>query len=184
LAAGDIACKTLTFNMKYMTLRTALLLAFSATLSACAQLEPSDTSSSRDAQLVRSLVQANLAEIEAGRLAVSRAQSRAVRGYAQRMIDEHTQLQAEASELKSAKGVPLPTRPDESQQAALKKLAATSGAAFDLAYIEQMLKDHADTLQLLERTAARATDPALRAHAELAKRLTANHLTPAKTLMR
>jgi putative membrane protein len=182
LAAGDIACKTLTFNMKYMTLRTALLLAFSATLFACAQLEPAGSAASRDAQLVRSLVQANLAEIAAGRLAVSRAQSRAVRGYAQRMIDDHTQLQAEASELKSAKGVPLPTRPDESQQAALKKLAATSGAAFDLAYIEQMLKDHAGTLQLLERTAARATDPALRAHAERALPHIRRHLELAERL--
>jgi putative membrane protein len=170
--------------MKYMNLRSALLLACSATLFACAQLEPAESAASRDARLVRSIVQANLAEIAAGRLAVSKAQSRAVRGYAQRMIDEHTQLQAEASELKSAKGVPLPTRPDATQEAALKKLAAMSGAAFDLAYIEQMRKDHADTLELLERTAARATDPALRAHAELAKRLTANHLTSTKTLMR
>jgi hypothetical protein len=42
--------KALTFNMKYMTLRTALPLAFSATLFACAQLEPSGSAASSAGQ--------------------------------------------------------------------------------------------------------------------------------------
>jgi putative membrane protein len=173
--------------------RTALLIAFSATLAACAQLDPAG-SAARDAQLVRSILQANLAEIAAGRLAVSKARSRAVRRFGERMIEAHSALQADGSELKSAKGIPLPTRPDAGQEAALRQLEALSGEPFERAYLELTLKQHAEALRLYERSASRASDPALRAHAEraiphirrhleLARRLTANHLTSAKMLM-
>ena len=170
------------FNMKYMTLRTALLPALSATLFACAQLEPADRVASRDAQLVRSLVQANLAEIAAGRLAVSKARSRAVRGYAQRMIDDHTALQIEGSELKSAQGIPLPTHAGSDQQTALRKLEALSGESFERAYLDLMVKDHADTLRLFERTASHAADPALRGYAERAIPHIRRHLELAERL--
>jgi len=150
----------------YMT-RTALLLAFSATLAACAQLDPAGNAA-RDAQLVRGILQANLAEIAAGRLAVAKARSRAVRRYGQRMIDAHTALQADGSELKSAKGIPLPTHADTGQEAALRKLEALAGEAFEHAYLELTLRHHAETLRRFERAASRASDPALRAHAERA----------------
>jgi putative membrane protein len=153
-----------------------LLLALSAALAACAPLESPERAATRDAQLVRGIVQANLAEIAAGKLAVSKARTRALRQHGQRMVREHTVLQAEASELKSAQGVPLPTRPDAGQEAALKKLEAMSGESFERAYLEQNLKHHAEILQLLERTASRATDPALRAYAERAIPRVRQHL--------
>jgi putative membrane protein len=164
----------------YMT-RTALLLAFSATLAACAQLDPAG-SAARDAQLVRGILQANLAEIAAGRLAVSKARSRALRRYGQHMIDAHSALQADGSELRSAKGIPLPTHPDAGQEAALRKLEALSGEAFEHAYFELTLKQHGETLRLLERAAARASDPALRAHAERAIPHIRRHLELAERL--
>lgn len=146
--------------------RILLRVVLAAAVSACAPLEPAERAASRDAQLVRGIVQANLTEIAAGRLAVAKARSRTVRRYGQHMIKEHTQLQAEGSELRSAKGVPLPTRPDSTQEAALRRLEALSGEAFDRAYLEQRVKDHAELLRLLEQAAARAADPALRLYAE------------------
>jgi putative membrane protein len=115
-----------------------------------------------DAQLVRALVQANLDAIAAGRLAAQKGHSRAVRQYGQRMVREHTALQSEASELKSASGVPLPAGHDVAE---VRRLERLSGAEFDRAYIELTAKRHDDLLRLLERAASRAADPALRAHA-------------------
>src|SRR5688500_6314028 len=162
--------------------RAALLLSLGAALCACAPLEPSGSAASRDAQLVRSIVQANLAEIAAGRLALSKARSRALRGYAQRMIDDHTALQIEGSELKSAQGIPLPTHAGSDRQTALRKLEAQSGEAFERAYLELMVKDHADTLRLFERTASRAADPALRGYAKRAIPHIRRHLELAERL--
>ena len=163
-------------------IRTALLVAFSATLAACAQLETADRRASRDAELVRGIVQANLAQIDAGKLAASRARARAVRQYGQRMVREHTLLQAEASELKTVQGVPLPTRADARHEAALRNLRALSGAAFDAAYIEQMVQDHGALLKLLERATSRAADPALASHAQRAMPRVRRHLEAAKRL--
>jgi putative membrane protein len=115
-----------------------------------------------DAQLVRALVQANLDAIAAGRLAAQKAHSRAVRQYGQRMVREHTALQSEASELKSASGVPLPAGHDVAE---VRRLERLSGAEFDRAYIELTAKRRDDLLRQLERAASRAADPALRAHA-------------------
>jgi putative membrane protein len=140
----------------------------SAALGACAPLVSPERAATRDAELVRSIVQANLAQIAAGRLAVSQARSRQVRRHGERIIREHTVLQAEASELRSARGVPLPTRPDRDQEAALRTLEELRGAQFDRAYLEHAQKGHEALVALLERAAARATDPALRAYAERA----------------
>lgn len=145
-------------------------------VSACAPLQTAQD----DAQLVREIVQANLAEIAAGRLAMQKARSRAVREYGRRMVDEHRVLQIEASELRSAKGVPLPTGPDRDHQVQLRKLEALSGEAFEHSYMEQALQDHAATLELLERAASRARDPALATYAERALPRVRRHLELAR----
>jgi putative membrane protein len=117
---------------------------------------------------MRQVIQANLAEIAAGKLAHSRSKSSAVRSYARRMVREHGMLQREASELRSVQGMPLPTSAERSEQAELRKLAALSGEAFDRAYLGQSVERHDALLPVLERIAARSADPVLQAHAERA----------------
>ena len=133
-------------------------------LAACAQLVRH--SAQEDAQLMRQVVQANLAEIAAGKLALSRTKSSAVRAYARRMVNEHAMLQREASELKSVHGTPLPASAERGQQAELRQLEALSGEAFERAYLDQSVKRHDAVLPLLERIAARTADPVLEAYAE------------------
>src|SRR5687768_1859516 len=160
--------------------RSLPLIALLATLAGCAALL--ENTAQEDAQLVRVIVQANLAEIAAGKLAAARAGSPAVRRLGQRMAREHTQLQAEASELKSAQGVPLPTRPDADQEALLRKLRALPRGDFDDAYLDSMVKAHGELLRVLERGASRARDPALRAHAQNALPRIRQHLELARRL--
>ena len=169
--------------------RVALLFAAFA-LSACSMLGmDSDRgagagATSPDAQMMRDIAQANLAEITTGQLALSRAQSPQVRQFAQHMIDEHTRMQSEGSAIASAKGMPTPKAPDAKHQAAAKKLEAMSGEAFDRAYMEQMVKDHQQTLELVQRAAAQAKDAELRAHAQKAIPHVQQHLQMAQSLAR
>jgi putative membrane protein len=163
--------------------RAALLVAC-AVFFGCAQLDMSAsggaTAAHPDAQLVRELTQANFAEIAAGKLAVSKAPSGAVREYGRRMVEAHTSLQTEGAQLASLGGLPVPTALDARHQVRLKKLEAMSGESFERAYLEQMRKDHAETVALLERTAAEARDPRLRAHAEKALPHERQHLELAR----
>jgi putative membrane protein len=84
------------------------------------------------------------------------------------MIDDHTALLNDGASLASAKGVAMPKSPDRRHKAAMQNLEQLSGASFDRAYMQQMVADHNNTLELLRQAAAQAGDPALRAHAQKA----------------
>lgn len=167
----------------------ALLLA-AFFLSSCSMLgmnsrgDAAAGATSPDARIMVDIAQADLAEITTGKMALSKAQSAEVRQYAQHMIDEHTRMQSEGGALAKAKGMPLPSAPDARRQAAAKKLEALSGESFDRAYMQQMVKDHSETLQLVQRAAAEAKDPELRAHAQKAIPHVRQHLEMAQRLAR
>ena len=129
-----------------------------------------------------SIAHANLAEIATGQLAVQKAQSPEVRQFGQHMISDHTALMNEGAQLASAKGMEPPKSPDLMHQAAAKKLELMSGASFDRAYMEQMVKDHEATLQTLNAAASQAEDPALKAHAQKAIPHVQEHLQVARRL--
>ena len=137
---------------------------------------------SPDAAYMRDIAQGNLAEIATGKLAVAKAQSPEVRRFGQLMIEDHTKLQREGAQVAAANGWPVPNQPDERQQAAAKKLESMSGGSFDRAYMEQMVKDHAQTLELLQQTVSEAKDSALRAHAQKATPHVRQHLDIARRL--
>lgn len=137
--------------------------------------------SKADQNIVRELAQANLAEIEAGKLALSQSKNDDVKTFAQKMIDDHTQSQKDLEQLAQAKGVSLPTEPDRKHKAAAKKLSALEGDKFDKQYMSQGgLKDHRDTHRMLERAQNRANDPELKALVEKATPIVGQHLTMAK----
>jgi putative membrane protein len=161
--------------------------------AACAQLgiggrdgasggQSAQRADGRDVKFMENIAQANLAEIATGKLAVSKAQSGEVRKFAQHMIDEHTALLSEGSQLASAKGIPVPKSPDLKHQAAAKKLEAMSGESFDRAYMQQMVTDHHQTLELLKQASSQAGDSQLRAHAQKAIPHVQQHLDMARQI--
>ena len=137
---------------------------------------------SEDVQFLRDIAEANLAEIAAGKLAAGKAQSPEVRNYGQHMVDEHTRAHKEAATLARARGLSLPEGPSGQRQGAARKLEDLSGADFDRAYMAQMVKDHGDTLQLLEKTAAQAQGKDLREFAQAAMAHVRKHLEAAQRL--
>ena len=168
--------------------RIPLVIASAALLSACGMWDritgggesAAAGSTSPDAQLMRDIAEANMAEIATGKLAVSKAQSGPVKQFGQHMVDEHTKMQSEGAKLASAKKIAMPSAPDAKHQAAAKKLESLAGASFDKAYMEQMVKDHTETLQLLQKTVSQAKDPEVRAHAQKAMPHVQKHLEMAK----
>lgn len=167
------------------------MLALSASLAACSHFGGHDGRSaaggasappSADPRFMRDISHANLAEIAAGRLAVQEAQSPAVKEFGQQMVDDHSALQSEGRSLAEAKGMEPPTTPDLRHQAALAKLEAASGESFDRDYMEQMVQDHADTLQLLQEAASGAADPRVRQLAQEAIPHVRQHLEEARRI--
>lgn len=140
------------------------------------------TTDGRTAADISWLVQAaeaNLVEIETGRLAESKASNSEVKQFGQHMVDDHSKANAELSDLARKKGLTLPTRPDEKHAKAAADLADLGGADFDRKYMDMMVSDHETAVSLFEKHSdasdadvkafAEKTLPTLRHHLQMAK---------------
>jgi putative membrane protein len=138
--------------------------------------------SKQEVQALTRLAQADLAEIEAGKLAAQKASSPDVKKYGEHMVEEHSKMLEEGKKVAEAKGVKPPAAPDKKHQDALKKLQSLSGAEFDRQYVRQMVKDHSEVLELAQKTARNAKDPDLKAHVEEGTPHVKDHLKKALEL--
>jgi putative membrane protein len=134
----------------------------------------------KDADYLRRMGAADLAEVEAGKLAAGKASSDGVKKFAQHMMAEHGKGMEEGRQLAESKRVKLPTEPSKKHQAAMKKLEEQSGAEFDRAYMNQMVRDHQDTLKLLQDAAKNAQDPQIKAAAQKKVPTVQEHLKMAR----
>jgi putative membrane protein len=141
-----------------------------------------------DAQIAAIVVTANQVDIDAGKLAKSKAHSPDVREFAQRMITDHSAVNKSATELVERLHVtPEPNPTSESLQKGgdenLAKLKTLSGAAFDKAYIDHEVAYHEAVISALDKTLIPSAQnaelkallvkvrPAFVAHLDMAKQI-------------
>lgn len=110
-----------------------------------------------DPQIAAIVVTANQVDIDAGKLAQSKASSKEVKDFAQLMVTDHTGVNKSATELVTKLHV-TPESNDTSKSlqkggddnlAALKKL---QGAAFDKAYVDHEVVYHQAVLDAVDKT--------------------------------
>ena len=141
-----------------------------------------------DAQIAEIVVIANMVDIDAGKLAESKATNPDVKAFAERMVTDHTAVNKSAKELVTKLHVTPEASPTsdalkkggEDNVAALKKL---SGAAFDKAYIDHEVAYHEQVLSALDKTLIPdATNPELKALLVKVRPAFEDHLEHAKKL--
>jgi len=137
----------------------------------------------QDVQALSRLAQADMAEIAAGKLAAQKASNGEVKKFGEHMVQDHTTMLDEGKKLAQSKGVKPPADTDSKHRGALKKLGGLSGAEFDRQYMQQMVKDHEEVLQLAQKTAKGAKDPDVKAHAEKGAPHIQEHLDAAKKIL-
>ena len=126
-----------------------------------------------------------------GKLAAEKASAAEVKQFGRRMVDDHGKANGELKSLASQKGVTLPTELDAAHKATQAKLAQLSGAAFDRAYMQDMVKDHDKDVAAFRQASTGAADadlkawagktlPTLQEHQTLAKSINAKVGTAAK----
>lgn len=136
-----------------------------------------------DTKIVMDMARANMAEIEAGKMAVSKSQNAEVKAYAQRMVDDHTRALADVTTLAQNKGVTLPTELDAKHKAMAAKLSKLEGEAFDRQYMKQAgVADHTKVHAMLKKDSSRAKDPDVKALAAKMMPTVEEHLTAAKSM--
>jgi putative membrane protein len=154
-----------------------------ASMPAFAQIMKSDQKiDNDDAAAMKQLAQANLNEIEAGKAAAARAQNPQVKQFAQKMVDDHTQMLNDLKALAQRKSVSLPDAMSLKDKAQMELMKRAAGADFDKRYMDAMVKDHQEDLQEVQDLAAKAKDPDFRAAVQRASSRINEHLQLAQRI--
>lgn len=141
-----------------------------------------------DAQIAAIVVTANQVDIDAGKLAESKASSAQVKNFAHLMVTDHSSVNKSAGDLVSRLHVkPEPNATSESLQQGgdqnLSTLKGLSGGAFDRAYVDHEVSYHQAVIDAVDKTlipSAKNADlkallvkvrPTFQAHLEHAKQL-------------
>jgi putative membrane protein len=106
-----------------------------------------------------------MAEVQLGQLAVSKASSSDVKSFGQRMIDDHAKANDQLKSVAVSEGIQLRTSIGAKNQATYDRLSELSGAAFDKAYMQDMVRDHEADVKEFERQSQSGTNPALKSFA-------------------
>jgi putative membrane protein len=137
---------------------------------------------SEDLKFMLEAGEGGVAEVELGKLAVQRGSSEAVKEFGQRMIDDHSKAFEELNQFASKKGMQLPQKGvDAKAQVTIDKLSKLSGAEFDKAYMDEMVKDHKKDVAEFERASKSLTDPDLKAWVNKTLPTLKDHLNMAQT---
>lgn len=124
--------------------------------------------------------QDGLLEIQLGQLALQKASNAQVKQFAQRMIDDHTQINANVTTLAQQKKVTLPTDLSAEQKEIVNTISGFSGADFDKAYMDRNVLTHAEDVSKTTIESQRGSDadimglaaqtlPTLQAHLQSAQ---------------
>ncbi|MEO6032117.1 MAG: DUF4142 domain-containing protein [Burkholderiaceae bacterium] len=110
-----------------------------------------------DAQIASIVVTANQVDIDAGKLAESRAHAADVKAFAKQMVTDHSGVNKQAVALVTKlKVTPEDNPTSQSLKKAgddnLKSLKALKGAAFDKAYVDHEVDYHAQVIDAIDKT--------------------------------
>jgi putative membrane protein len=121
-----------------------------------------------------------MAEVELGRLAAQKASNDRVKQFGQKMVDDHSKANNDLKAAAGQEGIELPADTSAKDKKLMQKLSGLSGAEFDKAYMDAMVKDHVEDVHEFEKAAkapgdspvktfATNTLPTLKDHLQMAR---------------
>ena len=119
-----------------------------------------------DKSFLDDVAHANLAEIDAAHTAATKSGNADVKAFAQSMVDDHTNLNKDLTQLASSKNYTLPTEASIGAKAKLKILAMRDGTSFDKHYVKSMGVDaHEDAIKRFQKEIKDGKDEDVKAFA-------------------
>jgi putative membrane protein len=163
-----------------MKITTVLLIAALSTASAAAF--SADAISAAD--FTKKAGASGAAEVEMGKLGAAKATNAEVKAFAQKMVADHTKANKELMAAAKAKGLEVPTDPGLMHKGMKEKFERQSADDdFNEDFMEQMVRDHKDAVELFQTAANDTTlDPDLRALAKKTLPTLEQHLADATKL--
>jgi len=136
--------------------------------------------SAADQKFMRNAAAGGATEVELGKLTADKATNEKVTEFGKRMVTDHGKAGDELKSLASQKNVTIPDGPDAKGKATIDKLSKLSGAAFDKAYMKEMVADHQKDVAEFQKASTHCADADLKTWAGTTLPTLQEHLRMAK----
>ncbi len=137
---------------------------------------------SRDTAFALNVAQGGAAEVKLGKLAADKASDRDVKAFGQQMVDDHTKANDQLASVCHQENMTLPSGMTAKDEAQYNRLQNLSGAAFDKAYVADMLRDHEAAVKEFQKEARAGKDSTLKNFAAQTLPVLQGHLEKIKSI--
>jgi putative membrane protein len=120
----------------------------------------------KDKMFLRKAAEGGLSQVQLAQLASTNSASPDVKELSQKLVDEHTKLNASMAAVADQIGVRLSNKIGKGNQEKYDKLKVLSGEAFDKEYLACAMRDHHEDLREFRVEAQMTTDPDMKALVE------------------
>jgi len=144
------------------------------------QLPRVASSGSEDIEFVLDAAKGGMAEVEMGKLAAEHAKNEEVKKFAQRMVDDHSKAGDQLKSIAESKSIKLPQEIEAKDRAMINRLSKLNGAAFDRAYMQQMVADHVKDVNEFKKEANSGRDSQVKSFASTTLPTLEEHLQQAR----
>ena len=124
-----------------------------------AQQGQQDQITAEDQEFLTKAIQAGMAEVQLSQLALDKTQNEQVRGFAERMVEDHTAANEQLMSLAESAGMTPPTEMDQQHQTLHEQLSQLSGEEFDRRYMQGQVQDHETAVELYSTEASQPSGP-------------------------
>jgi len=129
-----------------------------------------------DAEFATKAAAGGLAEVELGRLALTKTTNAKLLKFANMMISDHGKANEELAGIAKKKNITLPAALDKDHEQKKDELSKKSGKDFEKAYTDAMVDGHKKTLKLMQDESKEGKDADLKAFALKTTSIVQTHL--------
>ncbi|MEV0612429.1 DUF4142 domain-containing protein [Nonomuraea sp. NPDC050404] len=133
--------------------------------------------SEQDRSWLRDSHGGNLAEIQAGRMAMRKGTTDQIKSLGEMLLNDHTKLGHKVTRTAEQLGIQLPTSPNADQRAVVRRLRESSGKEFDQDFLSGMVKAHTEAVAATKAEISGGSAPATKELAKTALPALEGHLS-------
>jgi putative membrane protein len=141
-----------------------------------------DTDIKDDAEFAVDAADGGMLEIQLANVALRNAASSEVKEFAQMILNDHSKANDELKSIAEKKNIILPIALSDKSQEKLEDMSEKTGADFDKAYCNYMVKEHKEDINEFEKQAEKGNDPELKSWAAEKLQTLERHLSVAESL--
>jgi putative membrane protein len=136
----------------------------------------------KDLAFVNEAASAGLMEVQLGKLAQQKATSQQVKDFGRMMERDHSDANSKLKAAMQKVGVTVPSNMIEKHEDNVESLSKKSGADFDKAYVDLMVKDHKEDVNKFEKASSEIQDASLKQWVSSTLPVLKKHLAEAEKL--